>query len=198
MTEQTRLFTRLVQTHRPDCILSLEGPEPVPASNPDELARTLGSDAVARYASACRPIYEDLRRVIGQLSGLAILARVSTHRDLGDLPELKRCEERLAKASERLSALSAASGTEPHKRQLEAAFAFSGQAMRTFSSFRRAVTAEETLDAAEMQIKRAYAHLRAASSSRAELEMVDFSHACCCGSGPVAHSEIATNGGEDG
>jgi hypothetical protein len=60
------LFTRLAATHKPDCMLSLDGPLPEAVPDPDELARTLGSDAVARYATACRPIYEDLRRVIGQ------------------------------------------------------------------------------------------------------------------------------------
>jgi hypothetical protein len=30
-----------------------------------------------------------------------------------------------------------------------------------------------------VQIKRAYAHLEAASAPRAGLQMVDFTHACC-------------------
>lgn len=197
MAEQTRLFTRLVQTHKPDCILSLDGPEPEPASSPEELARTLGSDALGRYAAACRPIYEDLRRVIGQLSGLAILARVATHRDLADLPELKRCEERLRSTAERLERLSAPSGSEQHKQQLEAAFSFSRLAMGTFSAFRRTTAAEETLGKAEIAIKRAYAHLRAASTSRAKLEMVDFSNACCCGK-HGAHAANQASGGENG
>lgn len=197
MVDQTQLFTRLVQTHKPDCILSLDGPDPVPASSPEELARTLGSDALGRYAAACRPIYEDLRRVIGQLSGLAILARVSTHRDLADLPELNRCEERLKTTAERLESLYGPSGTERHKQQLEAAFSFSRLAMGTFSSFRRTTPVEEVLDKAEIAIKRAYAHLRAASSSRAELEMVDFSNACCCGN-HGAQTANKTNGGENG
>ena len=77
MTDQTHLFTRLAQSHKPDCVLSLGGPLPETVASPDELAVTLGSDAVARYAAACRPVYEDLRRIIGQISGLVILAQPS-------------------------------------------------------------------------------------------------------------------------
>ena len=102
MTNESALFTRLAQTHRPDCLLSLDGPPPQPAPDPGELARTLGSDAVAAYASACRPIYEDLRRIIGQCAGLAILARLTSRNEIRDLPELAQCEARWKAAAERL------------------------------------------------------------------------------------------------
>ncbi|MEQ8897297.1 MAG: hypothetical protein RID23_09405 [Roseovarius sp.] len=194
MTEQKHLFTRLAQSHKPDCMLSLAGPEPAIVPRPEELARTLGSDTVARYAEACRPVYEDLRRIIGQISGLAILARVAGHRNLSDLPELKRCEERALATSERLFALAAPPGAESHKRQLEAAFDFSRRAMRTFSSLVPSASAEEKLGEAEVAIKRAYAHLSAATAPRAGLEMVDFSHACCCG----VHADPAPKDGKNG
>ncbi len=70
----TDLFWRLSESHKPDCPMSLEGLEPEAVPEPEELALVLGSDAVAHYAKACRPIYEDLRRIIGQLAGLLILA----------------------------------------------------------------------------------------------------------------------------
>jgi hypothetical protein len=173
------LFTRLAATHKPDCMLSLEGPLPEATPNPDELARTLGSDAAAAYASACRPIYEDLRRVIGQLAGLLILARLTRKAGMADLPEMAQCSARWQNAAHRLGLLQAPSGLARHKVQLDHAHAFSGLVMRTFYDLRRGADAAPQLDLMSVQIKRAYAHLDAASSTKAGLQMVDFSHACC-------------------
>jgi hypothetical protein len=173
------LFTRLAATHKPDCILSLDGPTPEAVPNPDEMARTLGSDAVAAYASACRPVYEDLRRVIGQLAGLLILARLTARTEMADLPEMVLCRARWQDAAERLGLLRAPSGLEGHKAQLDSAHAFSGLVMGTFSDLRRGIDTTPQLDLMSVQIKRAYAHLDAASSTKAGLQMVDFSHACC-------------------
>jgi len=160
--------------------MSLDGtlPEAVPA--PEELARTLGSDALAKYASDCRPIYDDLRRIIGQLAGLTILARLTSRREIRDLPELQNCEMRWKEASERLSTLQTPAGAASHRTQLEAALAFCWAAMRTFSELQGQEALDMALDQAGVQIKRAYSHLQAASWQRAGLEMVDFSHSCCC------------------
>lgn len=180
MTNQTRLFTRLAQSHKPDCILSLGGPRPEAVASPDELAVTLGSDAVARYAAACRPVYEDLRRIIGQVSGLVILAQLTKQRQVTDLPEYVACETRAVKAGDRLGELKAPTGTEAHKAQLDAALHFSRLAMGTFSRSRGGEALVVDLDRAGLFVKRAYAHLRAASAAKAGLEMVDLSQACCC------------------
>ncbi len=180
MSEQTGLFTRLVQTHKPDCILSLDGPAPAAVPAPQELAATLGSEQVAAYAAQCRPIYEDLRRVIGQIAGLSILARLTTQSAIRDLPELAACEARLKDASERLAALASPQATRAHRAQLEAALGFSRAALKTFSGIRDRTSLEDALDSVGLRIKRAYAHLQAASSEKAGLEMVDFSNACCC------------------
>jgi hypothetical protein len=173
------LFTRLAATHKPDCMLSLDGPLPEAVPDPDELARTLGSDAVARYATACRPIYEDLRRVIGQLAGLLILARLTTRTEMADLPEMAQCRARWNDAAGRLGLLQAPTGLQRHKAQLEGAHGFSGQVMAGFASLRPASDMTAQLDLMSVQIKRAYAHLDAASAPKAGLQMVDFTHACC-------------------
>lgn len=180
MTDQIHLFTRLAQSHKPDCVLSLDGPPPESVASPDELAVTLRSDAVARYAAACRPVYEDLRRIIGQISGLVILAQLTAQRQVTDLPEYDACEARAAQAGDRLGALRVPTGIEPHKAQLDAALQFSRLAMGTFSQTRGGDALATDLDRAGLLIKRAYAHLRAASGAKAGLEMVDLSQACCC------------------
>ncbi|MGV8987280.1 MAG: hypothetical protein ACOH2H_13475 [Cypionkella sp.] len=173
------LFTRLAATHKPDCMLSLEGPLPELVPNPEELARTLGTDAVAHYAAACRPIYEDLRRVIGQLAGLLILARLTARTEMADLPEMTQCRARWQDAAQRLGTLSPPTGLQRHKAQLDSAHAFSGLVMKAFSDLRPTGDTTPQLDLMSVQIKRAYAHLDTASSTKAGLQMVDFSHACC-------------------
>lgn len=178
MTE-TDLFTRLAATHKPDCMLSLDGPLPEPVPSPDELARTLGSDAVALYAQACRPVYEDLRRVIGQLSGMLILARLTRKIEIADLPEMAQCRARWHEAGMRLGALVPPSGLQQHKTQLDSAHVFSGLVISGVLGLRRGPDIEPQLDLMSVQIKRAYAHLEAATAPKAGLQMVDFSHACC-------------------
>ncbi|OYU19347.1 MAG: hypothetical protein CFE34_05725 [Rhodobacteraceae bacterium PARR1] len=178
MTEPD-LFTRLAATHKPDCLLSLDGPLPQAVPNPDELSRTLGSDTVARYAQDCRPIYEDLRRVIGQLSGLLILARLTAKSDIADLPEAAQCRARWVEAGQRLGCLNAPAAVQGHKAQLDSAHSFCGQILAQVPQLRRGPEAETQFDRMTVQIKRAYAHLEAASAPKAGLQMVDFTHACC-------------------
>lgn len=173
------LFRRLAATHKPTCTLALDGPLPEAVADPAELARTLGSDQLARYAVECKPIYEDCRRIIGQLAGLSILMRLTANRETRDLDELKSCRERLLQARNRLEALQVPTGAAPHRRQLETCVHFCGLAMGTFSDALSAVGNEQELDEADLLMKRAYAHLAAASADRAGLQMVDFSNACC-------------------
>ena len=180
MTKQTQLFMRLAQSHKPECVLSFGGPRPETVALPDELAVTLGSDEVARYAAACRPVYEDLRRIIGQISGLVILAQLTEQRQITDLPEYTACEARATQAEDRLGMLKTPHGTEAHKVQLDAAMQFSRLALRTFSQARGGEAFASDLDRTGLLIKRAYIHLRAASAAKAGLEMIDLSQACCC------------------
>ncbi|MBI4924011.1 MAG: hypothetical protein HY834_19940 [Devosia nanyangense] len=173
------LFTRLTSTHKPDCILSLHGPAPEAVPDPEQMARALGSEAVSVYATACRPIYEDMRRIIGQLAGLLILARLTERPEMADLTEMKSCQSRWQDAAQRLGTLVAPPGLDRHKLQLESAHAFSGRVMGTFPELRAGNVNGAQLDRMSVQIKRAYAHLNAASSVKASLQMVDFSQACC-------------------
>jgi hypothetical protein len=173
------LFTRLSSTHKPDCQMSLEGPPPETVPDPEVMARTLGSDAVGRYALGCRPIYEDLRRVIGQISGLLILARLTSRTEMADLDEMRLCRARWHDAAERLAALEAPPGLGRHKIQLNGALQFSGDAMNAFGDLHIGADNTGQFDRMGLQIKRAYTHLEAASSNKAGLQMVDFTHACC-------------------
>ncbi len=101
---------------------------------------------------------------------------------MADLGEMTRCQNRWDDANQRLQALAVAGGLSRHKAQLDSARSFAGDVMGTFLDLRPGADNTMLLDRMSIQIKRAYAHLDAASSPKAKLQMVDFSHACCsCG-----------------
>lgn len=176
------LFDRLTSVHRPNCALFADGPLPAPVVGPEDLAALLGSEATGRYAAACRPVFEDLRRVVGQLAGLMILAQLTASSDVSSLAELESCRQRWNAAGERIAALAAPDALVPHREQIAAAHAFSGLALGTFSELRPRGDNEAAFEVISRHVRRAYAHLSAATAEKAGLVMVDLSHACCsCG-----------------
>lgn len=181
MKPQNALFSRLTAVHRPDCTLFADGPMPAPVLGPDDLGPLIGA-AAARYATDCRPVFEDLRRVVGQLAGLMILARLTASSEVADLEELEKCRQRWRDAGERIGALDAPGELSPHREQIAAAHSFSGLALGTFSELHAQGDNEETFERINRHVRRAYAHLSAATAEKAGLAMVDLSHACCsCG-----------------
>lgn len=176
------LFTRLTSVHKPDCEL-FEGPAlPTPSAGPDALAVTLGTEVAARYATSCRPVYEDLRRIVGQISGMMILAQLTRRSEVADLKELTGCRERWQQAADRLNALHVPSELSTHHDQLMGAHGFSGSALRGFSQLSAHGNNDAIFDDISRHVQRAYAHLRAATADKAGLQMVDLDHACCsCG-----------------
>jgi len=176
------LFTRLTSVHKPDCEL-FEGPALAASSpDPDALAVTLGTEAAARYAADCHPVYEDLRRIVGQISGMMILAQLTRRSAVADLKELEGCRERWHRTAERLHALRVPSELTAHHEQLKGAHTFSGSALRGFSALSANGNNDAIFDDISRHVQRAYAHLRAATADRAGLQMVDLDHACCsCG-----------------
>lgn len=177
------LMARLVLVHRPDCAMVAEGgPFPAPVVAPDEIAASLGDYEAAAYAIACRPLYEDLRRVVGQLSGLLILVELTRSGEARDLPELAAARDRWRAGADRLGALKPPGACAPHLAQLRACHDACGRALAIFDVLRARVAEESTLESIAVTLRRAYAHLRAATADEAGLSMVDLSHACCsCG-----------------
>lgn len=178
-----QLFTRLTTVHRPDCdLVADDGVLPAAVPDPAQMAAALGSAAAAAYADECRPLYDDLRRIVGQIAGLAILAQLTGSADVAGLDELESCRRRWSAAAGRLGRLTAPPALVAHRAQIEAAHVFSGRALGTFPQIRPRGDNEAAFDAIARLVRRAYAHLSAASAPRAGLEMVDLTHACCsCG-----------------
>lgn len=177
-----RFFERAVTVHRYDCEL-VSGPRPPGAENEEAQPAiedgTLADEAVARYVVAARPVYDGLRRLIGHVAGLLVLAEAGGRRDVLDLPDMLAARERWTEVEQRLGVLQAPRGLESHFLRLEAAHAMLGEVMDDFGLARLRRDWQKHLDRAGERIKHAYAWLQAASEPRAGMTPVDFNHACC-------------------
>ncbi len=180
------LFERLAVLHRPDCA-ALSQPAPAAAVLPDEgeVAHILASDAAGRYAIEARAVFEDLRRLVGQLAGLLILARLTSLRDHGDLPEVRACRERRTAVDARLAGLAAPGPLIAHRARLEESAGLCAAILSGLLAWRPdGPGADAGFAALNAKIRHAYACLESCSSEKAGLQMIDFSHACCsCGGG---------------
>lgn len=170
------LFDRLVVTHRPDC--SLHATDQVDLTADEGVGTNL--QMAEGYFAACGSIYEDLRRVIGQMSGLVVLAYLTERRDVLDIPELGDCDRRLARASDAACRLQPPALLAGHKALIDRATNFLCIALRTFSVLPKS-GARETLDDVSDLLKAAYRDLSSATTEKNGLRMVDFKNACCCG-----------------
>lgn len=176
-----RFFERAVTIHRYDCELigatpsDAEGGETKQAIENDPAA----NEAVVRYVVAARPIYDGLRRLIGQVAGLLVLAEAGGRRDVLDLPDIPAARERWAEVEQRLGVLRAPNGLEGHLDRLATAHATLGEVLDDFGLARLRRDWQQHLDRAGDRIKHAYAWLQAASEPRAGMTPVDFNHACC-------------------
>ena len=178
--ESRHLFDRLVTVHRPDCdMLADVMPGSSIACSESQMASSFSDDASLKYALDTKPIYEDLRRVIGQLAGLLILAQLTNRVEMVEFPERNNCEQRWKSAGTRIASLTAPGPLAPHKEQLSAAHSLSGMVLRSLAQLRPGAENNQQFDQMSDQIKRAYRHLASASSEKAGLQMVDFTHACC-------------------
>lgn len=177
------LFERLAVLHRPDCTAPMQPPPAESLSDEGEIARALASDAAGRYGVAARAVFNDLRRLVGQLAGLLILARLTSRPDHAGLPEVKACREREAEIAAQLAALAAPGPLGPHRDRLSASAGLCRAILDGLVAWRAdARGADATFDALNAQIRRAYAVLETCAETRAGLQMIDFSHACCaCG-----------------
>jgi hypothetical protein len=176
-----RFFERAVTVHRYDCELVAAPPSDAEGGETRQAIENdpAGDEAVVRYVVAARPVYDGLRRLIGQIAGLLVLAEAGGRRDVLDLPDIPAARERWAEVEQRLAALQAPSGLEGHLDRLATAHATLGEVLDDFGLARLQRDWRQHLDRAGDRIKHAYAWLQAASEPRAGMTPVDFNHACC-------------------
>ena len=171
-------FERLAILHRPDCSL-LQGGATAPVDPQADLAG-LASDRLVDYALEVRPIYEALRRVVGQIAGLLILAQLTRRAEVLELPELAACQSRCKEAEERLRALTEKRGVPAiHIRALDTSHRLCRAILDLFPQWRRSTDPDAEFALMEERLRGAYQHLSAGSWDKGGLTMVDFRNACC-------------------
>lgn len=180
------VLDRAVTIHRWDCE-ALNADNGLPP-DPDEWNPETSpeSEAAIAYGIAVRRAYDALRRAVGQVAGLLILAQASRQREIADLPALERAREQWAEASEELAALSAPSGLGRHLEAMRRAAHLTGAALNALMALRTSEDGPDVTQALE-HLCTAYQVLQSTSESRLGLAMVDFRQSCCnCGRSTAA------------
>ena len=176
------LADRDLALHAPSCEQS-----DVPAA-PTEWLADLGTnittdrDELIRYAQALRPCYDRLGRVIGQLAGLIILARLGSRFE-ADWPVVARVLEQIRQTDAELHAVVAPTVAAHHHAYLMRACV---KVLSVGVGIEKPKPAPlrlfEQLDGWTRELKQAGAMLSGAAVERLGLMPVDFSQACCnCG-----------------
>ncbi len=146
-------------------------------------------DDMASYVIGARRVYCDLRRLVGQIAGLLILAQASNRKEALDLPILAAARELWLSVPEQMERLRSPSRLDAHLSHLRSAHRLLGSCFDALGAFR---CQDEKLDLTDAlaDIARAYSHLQSASEPRAGMTMVDFSQACChCGQVPTQENK---------
>jgi hypothetical protein len=146
-------------------------------------------DEIAVYVIGAKRVYSDLRRLVGQVAGLLILAQASNRKEALDLPILAAARELWLSVPEQMERLRAPVRFGAHLSHLRSAHRRLGSCFDSLGAFR---CNDEKLNLADAlaDIASAYSHLQSASEPRAGMTMVDFSHACChCGQVPTLENK---------
>lgn len=146
-------------------------------------------DELIRYAQALRPSYDRLGRIIGQLAGLFILARLSGQ-FTADWAAVARVVEQVGHTEPELRAVRVPSVAARHHAYLVHAFDKVAGVTRAFDrTLHEPGRLHERLDAWTRELKLAGAMLSGAAVERLGLMPVDFSQACCsCAASPASSS----------
>jgi hypothetical protein len=142
-------------------------------------------DEIANYVIGARRVYFDLRRLVGQIAGLLILAQASNRQEALDLPILAAARELWLSVPEQMERLRGPGRLDAHLSHLKSAHRLLGSCFDSLGALR---CKNEKLNPADAlaDIARAYSHLQSASEPVAGMTMVDFSQACChCGQAPT-------------
>ncbi|MCB9948131.1 MAG: hypothetical protein H6842_09920 [Rhodospirillaceae bacterium] len=174
--------------HRADCSI-WDTPDD---ARPEAIAASgLEDEAVIAYLGTVRPIYDALGRVLGQLSGLLLLASTGGRSGLDlDRGMYRTATGQLGEAAERLRAVRVPAAAARHHARLAAIAETLGEVARALDrapvrrlddhSLRPAAALVDQLSAGQRL-------LISVSEPRAGMTPVDFSGACCsCGAKAVA------------
>ena len=136
------------------------------------------SDAAVAYVIEAERVFNALRRLIGQLSGLLILAETKTLRNAPGLADLAATRSQWAETEEAAARLEGPGKLAGHADRLRHAALHVGQALEAMSGGGLEAGAA---DLAARHLKHGYRLLQSAADPRAGLAMIDMSEACCRG-----------------
>ncbi len=174
--------------HRADCDIWETPPDAAPAALIDA---GIDDDALIRYCGAVRPVYDALKRVLGQLSGVLLLMQTEADDPDWREPMLRSAMEQLQEARERLATVRPPRSAEPHCEKLGAIAAALARLLgEVGENALRLGRSKGEVDALVGKVFQVHRLLLAASEPRAGMTPVDFRHACCsCGAaGPLGRS----------
>ena len=147
----------------------------------------LDRDDFIRYGLALRPGYDRLGRVLGQLAGLLILARLGSRFE-SDWPTVATVVEQALHAESELRGVAAPVGAHRHHACLLGALQATLAVVRAFSqTMPRGEGLHSRLDAWTRDLQAAGRTLSGCAIEGLGLMPLDFSQACCsCAAAPVA------------
>lgn len=145
-------------------------------------ATSIDDDRLVAYALTAEPVFAGMRALIGQLSGILILAQARRWRDIADLPDLAVISERCNEVADYLSLIEAPEARQADLQRLRDAMAQVDEAVAIVAEMRPQQT-DEGVAGATARLKAAYRLMQSACDHRLGLAMVDPRDACCsCGS----------------
>ena len=138
-------------------------------------------DRTVAYVIAARPVFDDLRQLAAQLSGLLVLAATGSKDATPDHPMLDASKRVFAQASEGVKHIHAlVSGrTREHYDSLVKAAAALDRALASAAAW------PLDLDAVLPPLREAYAHLQTGSRLLPGFPIVSFEQGCCATVGSV-------------
>jgi len=144
------------------------------------------SDELLRYSIEMAPVYRRLRRLVGQLAGIAILTQTAKFRSgqsnhWPDHPTLAAAAEALREAQETISRAS----VPPEQRESHGHFRNSAADLEwVIVRLRNPRLDEARVDtwprAVSIALERAYAALRSAANEALGFSVIDARQSCCC------------------
>jgi len=145
-------------------------------------ATSIDDDRLVAYALTAEPVFAGMRALIGQLSGILILAQARRWRDIADLPDLAVISERCNEVADYLSLIEAPEARQADLQRLRDAMAHVDEAVVIVAEMHPRQT-DEGVARAAARLKAAYRLMQSACDHRLGLAMVDPRDACCsCGS----------------
>ncbi len=136
-------------------------------------------DRAIAYRVSLREVFDGLRALIGQVSGLLILAQARRGRDLRDMPTIAVARERWREAVETLGRLDPPADRAADRERLRLAADHIDAVLARIDRMRGGLTDPDIMDAAR-HLTAAYRLLQSICDHSIGLAMVDLRDACCC------------------